>query len=143
MKLSRFHILFKGGDEYFLYNTKTLSLNKISHEIFCVLNASKDKDRSLKNIPEEFIQILQKNKFTDDKDSSDTDYRNKQEYRKRMGSFCDKTLSLIIAPTLSCNFACPYCYEKSLPANIMKENVEDAIVDFIKNFEETCNKINT
>lgn len=141
MRLSRFHILFKKGNEYFLYNTKTLSLNKISHEMFCVLNASKANDRSLEHLPKEFIQILQKNKFTDDKDSSDTDYRNKQEYRKRMESFCNTTLSLIIAPTLSCNFACPYCYEKSLPNNIMKEKVEDAIVNFIKNFDKTCDKI--
>lgn len=63
------------------------------------------------------------------------------EYRKRFESFCGKTLSLVIAPTLACNFACPYCYEANLPVSIMSKEVEDDIILFIKSFENVCDKL--
>lgn len=141
MKLSHFHILFKKENECFLYNTKTLSLTKISERIFRLLKKVEENGMDLENMPNELTQFLRGNKLTDEKGDSDIEYRNKLEYRKRMGSFSGKTLSLVIAPTLACNFACPYCYEKDLPLNLMTEEVEDAIVDFINTFSETCDKI--
>lgn len=141
MKLSRFHILFKEGNDYFLYNTKTLALIKISESVFAQLKTIEQKGLSLENCPEDFISVLRKNNFVSEAGNSDTDYCYKLEYRKRMESFGGKTLSLVIAPTLACNFACPYCYEKDLPLSIMSEDVENAIVDFINKFGETCEKL--
>ena len=63
------------------------------------------------------------------------------EYRKRFESFSGRTLSLVIAPTLACNFACPYCYEANHPASIMPKVVEDNIIRFIKSYETVCDKL--
>lgn len=57
-------------------------------------------------------------------------------YMKLSKSFQTERLSLVIAPTLYCNFACPYCYEKDLPNWQMKDDVVDGIIDFIKQREE-------
>lgn len=42
-------------------------------------------------------------------------------------------MSLTITVTRSCNFNCSYCYETDRPNIYMTEEVEDAIIEFVKN----------
>lgn len=51
------------------------------------------------------------------------------EYRHRGDSL--DSLNLIIAPTLACNFACPYCYEKR-GATLMGEHVMIDVVGLVE-----------
>lgn len=53
--------------------------------------------------------------------------------RSQSDKYTSKSLSLTIAPTLNCNMACPYCYEKK--QNIcMEESVKIVLYDFVENF---------
>jgi uncharacterized protein len=51
------------------------------------------------------------------------------------------SIHLTIAPTLSCNFGCPYCFETAKPG-VMEENVQQAVFDFIQNQIETIHPKN-
>ena len=52
--------------------------------------------------------------------------------QSRAERFSSECLALTIAPTMGCNFRCPYCYEKGIRAVTMSASVEDGIAAFIE-----------
>jgi uncharacterized protein len=49
-------------------------------------------------------------------------------------------MELTLNPTLHCNFGCKYCFEANKPAKYMSDEVENALIDFVKKYN-TVNKI--
>lgn len=62
---------------------------------------------------------------------SDFDEIGILKMRNRMGRFNDNELGLTIAPTMACNCACDYCFEKPSSAT-MTEEVEAALIKFTR-----------
>ena len=142
MKVSKFTIPFVRNDEYFLYNTLSLSLIKIDKPCYNIIEGSIVNPKCLDDLDSDTHALLQaKGMIDDNNDTYNKDFRIKMEYLKRLKSFGNRTLSLVIAPTLACNFACPYCYEANLPLSIMGEDVEDKIIDFINSFSKRCDSL--
>ncbi len=50
--------------------------------------------------------------------------------------FDSKGLSLTLAPTRSCNFACPYCYEDDRANLRMTKKTQNGVLDFVKKFNQ-------
>lgn len=48
--------------------------------------------------------------------------------------FNSSVLGLTIAPTLSCNFACTYCFEQNRQAVHMDDETEDLLIAFVQRF---------
>jgi uncharacterized protein len=42
-------------------------------------------------------------------------------------------LTVIIAPSLTCNFNCPYCFERHTDNNVMNKETQDKVINFLKN----------
>lgn len=108
-KLSKFNTIQQPKDEsyYLIYNTMTKATLKIKNPKYLndylkeINKGSLDKDKS--------VQILIDNGFIVQENFDETKMIN-YIYKKR---YFDLTkLSLILIPTLYCNFACPYCFEK-------------------------------
>lgn len=136
MKWSRFNILFKSSrNEYFLYNSSTNCFFKIGESFYHQLKKVEMDPASIEELSVEEKEYLVDRKVlvgpTDDEA-----VLLKMKLLKYRKSFINSQLGLVVAPTLACNFACPYCYERNLPVQVMTEEKEDELIDFIKKYEQ-------
>lgn len=60
------------------------------------------------------------------------------DLRSQQGKFDRSSLSLTIAPTLSCNMVCPYCFEQYRSGN-MSDVVQEALCIFVEKRIENSN----
>lgn len=52
--------------------------------------------------------------------------------RKLLGMKDTNRLDLVIMPNMTCNFACPYCFETHIPSSFMTDETETAIKNYLK-----------
>lgn len=63
-------------------------------------------------------------------------------HRMYQAKFSSNTLSITIAPTMSCNFNCTYCYEKNqLYNSFMSTEIQDAIINYIETYADTIRNL--
>lgn len=134
MRWSRYNHLFSSlqyGD--FIYNSVTNSFVKIEKELFSQLkNVTEWNESSINSFPKEFQEILYKHKIIVP-NNFDDEYYLKKKYAKLSSAFNTDVLSLTIATTTGCNFACPYCFEKGAEPVTMDEKIEECILAYVKN----------
>ncbi len=134
MILSPYTFLFEENNEYFLFNSESLFFSKISEETFILLS-----ERSFNEFKDEAITILLEKKILIDREDRDLHY-NHLLTRHLTSAYSDDTMSLIIAPTTACNFACPYCFEPKKNPKTITTEVEDKIIEYL-NKQEHIRKI--
>lgn len=125
LKLSRYNHLFSFKDQLrVVYNAASGAVLTLDRPTFINLTDPKGGDLQLP-APETETLLAEHGVLVE----SGLDERNAalDRYRKRRAN--RKTLRLTIAPTLDCNFACPYCYEYTRPG-IMTDAVAEQVVDF-------------
>ena len=130
MKWSQFNFLFYSKKiGYYLHNTRMLSLIKLDEESYYrLLKIRENPDCAKSLLSETDYSYFVKAKVLVS-EQEDNNFIEKMEYKKRRDSFVSTSLGLVLCPTLACNFACPYCYEKKLPANVMSETVQSQLID--------------
>ena len=121
-KKSRFNFTYKQSDDaYVVFNTYSKAL--------VVLNDSEFKqfEESVFDDPQ-MIQELTDNGILIDEDFDEIGFMT---YCHNMTKFSKGALHLVLATTMDCNFACPYCYENRRKGKMSVE-VQDAIIQFIE-----------
>lgn len=126
---SRFNFLFKDGDNCYLYNSLSNSLAQLDASVYNVLSENEDDSLFQSDKDDELFQRLCLMKAYVD---SDEDEMLKLKYFAHFRRFANEELSLTINPTLDCNFACPYCFEKNHPRSYMSDEIEREVISFIK-----------
>ena len=121
-KKSKYNFIYKRNDnENVIFNTYSKALIVLDDSEFDQYEAMEFNDESV-------AEALQKNRIILDKDFDETGFLSYCHYATK---FDHKTLHLVIAPTMDCNFQCPYCYENRRSGKMSLE-VQDAIVSFVK-----------
>ncbi|OPZ85180.1 MAG: hypothetical protein BWY74_03989 [Firmicutes bacterium ADurb.Bin419] len=129
MKISKYNMFWKLEDgTNIAFNSMTCALAEINEDFMEVLN-------NIENINYEELNG-EKKELVDNmllgnyilKDSFDE--LKVIKYRHYSGKFNQDSLGLTIAPTLSCNFGCPYCYEDP-KSGMMSKEVQDAIIELV------------
>ena len=131
MKASRFNVIQKTPDIAYAFNSFTSALAKVNDDFFSLLDYI-DSGKDETKLPEKDVALLENMKYAGFViDDSLDEIGRLAEIQQKQRTNTDN-LNLTIAPTLDCNFGCPYCFETA-KHGIMQENVQQAILDFIKN----------
>ena len=133
MKISKYNVLLKEKcGTAVLYNTGSsaiLSLNQEytdKYERFCITGECSDN---------EMVNNLEKGGFLVNDEIDEVDSLLTMN---KISRFSDSSLSLTIAPTLACNFKCPYCYEKGKKYSTISD---ETITNFVGFFEDTLRHV--
>ena len=126
MRPSQYNLIETRGERTLVMNAKTgaiLSLDKQHAERMCRMVSGSEWE------PDELREaLLQGGMLLED----DRDEKEEMKAIGRLVRFSDRSLGMTIAPTLECNFCCPYCYEKGQRKTTMTPEVEDRLVSFVK-----------
>jgi uncharacterized protein len=138
---SKFNILFISSKGIpFLYNSRTNVFTKLNINLHNKLLDVKNKKIEISLLSHDVIDYFTKKKvFVDN--FEDSAFISQMQYLKRKKSFFNPSLELIVAPTLACNFACPYCYETNLPSNTMNENTQNQLLSFINSQKDEAKSL--
>lgn len=123
MKQSKYNILRKIGDKFYIINILSSSFVEISKEEYIELN----KAILPVNISEKSYNELCKNDMLIPKEIDELELL-KERYIKAQRE--RDLLTITIAPTLRCNFECSYCYENR-NGKIINNYEQVKIIDFI------------
>lgn len=120
MKTSRFHVVKTIGEKTWVYNTLVSSFIKLSTTQWNSLAQQDDK---------ELISVLLQQGILVDENINEI---SKYKYFFYNKIFNKETLNVTIAPTMQCNFSCPYCFEgNNKNFSQMSEEIENRIVQFL------------
>lgn len=114
--------------KFLLYNSYTNNLMEIDSEGYKTLQQIKEGD--FHGVSDDFLEELNENLILVENDDI---LAQKIKLARLRNRFDTDSLVLAIAPTISCNFACSYCFEEehTKKSNIIKPNTVDDIISFI------------
>lgn len=140
MKASFYNIFFKDNDAIIGFNCLSGSMLKMNIDDYKLYERVCSGENILNADPEKFsfIDGLKKHKFLKDDDINELDIIKAEHYCRR---FNPDTLNLTIAPTLNCNFNCPYCFEGKKPREYMTKETESNIIRYIESKAPTLRSI--
>ncbi len=131
IKLSRFNIVEHVADGIIIYNTYSGGILKLDKEYENKYNALLT-DGSIDDV--EFKNVLIYGKML--LDETDGDEIEKVFLKNKVERFGGNAIGLTIAPTMACNFRCPYCYEKGKEYVTMREETVEKMKEYIRNLKE-------
>jgi uncharacterized protein len=134
-------MLFKQNELKFLYNSRNNSFFKLDGSLYEELMLIESGKKDIDSLSTDTYNLL-KSKDIIVGDYDDENFISQMLYLKRKTQYGNTILGLVIAPTLGCNFRCPYCYESGLPNNTMKADVQDQLVEFINQHKIKTKKLN-
>lgn len=132
IRKSRFSFLFESDGAFFVYNSASNSLLKIDRDTYITVNTlSVDCTGNITWLPHDTVEELSSLHIIATEEE-DNEVADAIRVKNLVSSLSTDTLGLTIAPTLSYNLCCPYCFESNKPAGIMSFETCDKVIEFIK-----------
>lgn len=133
MRWSKYNMLFKSEKfGHMLYNSLTNTFAEADEVTLEALQAiRKDPHGYDFTDLDEFLAQLRDTKVLVE-DGEEQAALNIRRMQRTKANFSTKGMSLTIAPTLSCNFACTYCYQQGLELPEMSPETQAAIIEHVR-----------
>lgn len=129
MKKSKYNFFFNVDKNRYLFNAMTCVLA----EVDSMFEENLDRAISGGKIDSKLLNDMKKDGVIVEDCFDELEYLKIKNFS---GKFGGNIFGMTIAPTMMCNFACPYCYENPQPLS-MKEEVAEAIVKKIESVAKT------
>lgn len=122
----------KTHQNYLLYNSLTNAFIAMGEEIHAdILKIKENPNKIESEGNENLVEVLKSMKSIYDGTHEDLLDLIRFDYYQK--NFLSNSFSLTIAPTLDCNFACPYCFENGNKSCIsMNEETRQSLMQFIE-----------
>lgn len=141
IKESIFNIYTETNNHKLLFNSLYCGLCEIDENYFSTLSKIKSGKESL--LTDEEKKILELGTEAGFFVNDNFDELNYFRILKYKSKFSEESLTITIAPTLSCNFQCTYCYEDSkYNENIMSESVINKLAQYLNSISTRLQKLN-
>ena len=135
MKESKYNICVEHNGQYLLFNSRTIATAALDTPALDVLETVRQGAELGES---ELTKEMKRVGFLID-DSIDELQQLEMSYN---ASKYGKTgLGLVIAPTMACNFACPYCFEGT-QKGMMSKSLQDKIISLVSEFAKNGQSIN-
>lgn len=142
MKTSRYNFLFKFEGKNILFNSKTTALAMLSDDEYDKLAPFVEKENisiDADILDPDLVKNLSYGGFFIDDSFDEIKSLRFDMFKARFNS---SSLSLTIAPTLACNFNCPYCYERTSSRNLtITDDVKQGLYEFVKSYIGIINNL--
>lgn len=125
--LSPYTFLFEDKGDKYVFNSESLFFSRISDDAYDLLNQQR-----FDLLDQKTYNTLLAKKVLIGTQYVDTFY-NHMMTRYLTSAYSDDTMTLVIAPTTACNFACPYCFEPKLNPQFITQEVEDRLISYVNN----------
>lgn len=136
MKPSRFNLVFEYNGKTLAFNSFSCALAEVNEDFLTVLNDCQKIDYH--NDDSELIKNMKDGSYIVEDDFDEIEHLKAVSYS---GKFNNRGLGLVIAPTLNCNFACPYCFENP-STDMISTEVKNALFDLAENAAKGKSDIN-
>lgn len=133
MSVSKFNIYRESEEELFIYNTLSGGILHLNSEYKSKFEKLQKDPFYEEKVPD-LVENLKKGKMLVPEDINEVEMVIAQSNILR---YSDKVYSLTIAPTMKCNFVCPYCYEKNKVYPQMEQKVIDKMKLLFNDIKET------
>lgn len=123
---SIYTIVFVSDNKFYLYNSRANFFSEISKDLYEAID-----NCQLDSLPQYVVDKLLSKEIILSK-GTEYDYYYSELLKFNIRNYSSNILNLVIAPTTSCNFDCPYCFEpKNNPKTITDDVIQD-LLQFIK-----------
>ena len=122
MKQSKYNFYYKIKNKHFLFNALSKGLILLNEN-----NYNNLKHNKFSEMNQEDIKML---KDSDYLIEDDEDELKEYKYLYLKNQYNIQSLVITVAPTMNCNFSCPYCFEKR-EINLMNKEVQDSLIKYI------------
>lgn len=129
---SKYNFLINLEEEsrYFIYNSYTNNLMELDYEYWQEIQKIKEGEKETNN---DFIKELKEECILVEDDEL---LYQKIKLSRLNTRFRSDIIHLTIVPTMGCNFACPYCFEKDVSDRYtMSKDIQKGIIQFIKKYQ--------
>lgn len=131
MKESRYNISVEHNGEQLMFNSRTTATAALDRPALDILEAVKQ------GVEVEETDLVKEMKRVGFLVDDSIDELQQLEMNYNLSKYQRAGLGLVIAPTMACNFACPYCYEGD-QKGVMSEELQDKIIDLVSDFAKNC-----